>query len=180
VVVGTVVGLASVLGLMPRLPQGVYDGAMADENESKSGGASRVERKFEVSVDVWSETHTKAELASFLPMTPDATWEKGESYTYRGRERQRKQSRWAAIERDGDVVDWRETVERLVVRLRPIEAAFRSLPPEVCVALSIAITEDNGVFGFGLDKHHVQFMANIGAELDMSVVAWSGEPRPAT
>lgn len=136
------------------------------------------ERKFEVSVVVDSERHTKAELASFLPMTPDEAWEKDESFSFRGGVRRRKFSHWAVVERDGDIVDWRATVERLVVRLRPIEAAFRTLPSQVYVGLYIAITEDNGVLGFGLDKHHVQFMASIGAELDMSFVVSSRRPPP--
>jgi len=131
------------------------------------------ERKFEVYVVADSEIHTRAELAAMLPMAPDEAWEKGESFTSGGRERYRKFSRWAVIQRDGDIEDWRATVERLISRLRPIEAAFRKLPPGVYVGMMMFVTEDNGVFGFGLDRRQVEFIASIGAELDMSFVVWS-------
>src|SRR5262249_32060150 len=102
--------------------------------------------------------------------------DKGTSFIYRGRERHRRFSRWAVVERDGDIEDWRTTVERLIDRLRPIEPAFRGLPSEVRVGLTMFITEDNDVFGFGLDRHQVEFMASIGAELDMSLVVSSRAP----
>lgn len=136
------------------------------------------ERKFEVSILVDSEDHGHAELAALLTLSADEGWDKGEEYDYGGRRKTREGSRWALVERDGDVEDWGVTVERLFGRLRPIQSAFRRLPATVYVRLMICITEDNGVFGFGLDKQQVEFMASIRAELDMSFVVWS-EPPPA-
>lgn len=134
----------------------------------------RKERKLEVYVVVDSETHTRASLEAMLPMTPDEAWEKGEPFqSSTGREKHRRFSRWAVIERDGDIEDWRTTVERLIIRLRPIEASFRKLPAEAYVGMMMFVTEDNGVFDFGLDKHQIEFITSIGAELDMSFVVWS-------
>ncbi|MCW5831704.1 MAG: DUF4279 domain-containing protein [Labilithrix sp.] len=134
------------------------------------------ERKFEALVAVDSDAHTSDELSSMLSMDPDERWDRGESFTFAGRERQRNFSRWALVERDGDIEDWRSTVERLIDRLRGVSAAFRGLPPGVRVALILFVTEDNGVFGFGLDAHQVEFLSTIGAELDMSFVVSSNAP----
>lgn len=127
-------------------------------------------------VAVDSSNHTSSALASMLGMDPDESWENGAKFTLYGRERQRKFSRWSVVERDGDIEDWRVTVERLLVRLRAIAGEFRNLPSGVRVTCSMFVTEDDGVFGFGLDKHQVEFLASIGAELDMSFVVSCGPP----
>lgn len=135
------------------------------------------ERKFEVSILVDSEEYGQGELASMLTLSADEGWDKGDEYHYRGGMKARAASRWSLVERDGDIEDWGTTVARLIGRLRPIESAFRRLPASVYVRLMICMTEDSDVFGFGLDKHQVEFIASIGAELDMSfVVRASGRP----
>lgn len=135
-------------------------------------------REIRVCVAVYSETHTSRELADALrQVPPDISWNGGEEFTLYRTTRTRQSSRWAVVERAGDIQDWRDTVERLIHRLRPAEEAFRTLPADVVVALEIFLTEDNDVFGFGLDRGQIEFMSKIGAALDMSVVV-KRPPRP--
>jgi hypothetical protein len=127
-------------------------------------------RRFEVFVVLDSEHHTAGELAALVGAPADESWSKGETFTLLGKERRRTFSRWAVGERDDDVANREMTTNRLIDRLRRLQDALRSVPDEINVSLTMYITEDNDVFGFGLDKAQMQFFASIGAELNVSFV----------
>lgn len=56
-----------------------------------------------------------------------------------------------------------------MTRLQALVPRFQGLPEGVEVSLRILVDDTVGVFGLGLDKSHVQFLASIGADLDVSV-----------
>ena len=123
-----------------------------------------------VFVAVQSQEHSSAELTSLLGLAPDEAWDRGAPFVVGRTQRVHDSSRWAVEERAEGLEHWDEVVERLLGRLLPIEARFRALPPNVTVAFSGCVTEDNAVFGLGLEKHHVRFLAAIGAEIGLSIV----------
>ena len=137
-------------------------------------------REFKALVLAESEAHTSSELSAMLGMIADEFWDKGTSFVMYGRTRVRGSSRWAVSEQDADIEDWRTTVDRLIQRVRLVEGAFRALPSSVRVALTMFVTEGNDVFGFGLDKHQVEFLAKIRAEIEMSFVVGGDAPPTAS
>lgn len=129
-------------------------------------------RKFQASIVVSSDTCTSVQLTQLLDLSPDVSWEEGETFFFYGKERRRRANLWSVRESDGDIEDWRTTVDRLLARVRPVADRFRALPEATYVALQLFITENNAVFGVRLDRRHIEFMSSIRAELDMSVVVY--------
>jgi len=134
------------------------------------------EREIKLVVFVDSKIHRSAELAAMLGVSPDESWEIGASFKFGSRQKLRDSSSWAVVERALGNEDCSAAADRLVARLQSLVPRFQGLPPGVGVSLRILVTENNGVFGLGLDRSHVQFAAAIGADIDVSVVVYGSEP----
>lgn len=127
-------------------------------------------------VFVDSRTQSVTELTAMLGLPPDESWEIGTPFRFGGTQKLRDTSSWAIVEWVGQDEDCFSAAERLVTRLRPLIPRFQALPSGVKVSLRILVDEDNGVFGLGLDRPHVQFAAAIGADIDVSVFVHTGPP----
>lgn len=138
-------------------------------------------REIKICVFVDSDKHSSAELTSMLGLKPDEAWDLGSPFTFRagGKPKPHAFSRWAAVERAKGNDDWDAATDRLFSRLQPLEAKFQGLPPEAHVSFTLFVTEDNDVFGLGLDKRHVRFIAAIGASIEQSFVVSGADPSEA-
>lgn len=130
------------------------------------------ERVIKIMVLVESKAHSAAELAGMLGLAPDESWEIGTPFQLGSRQKPRDTSSWAVVERAVRDEDCGVAAERLVARLQGFVPQFQALPAEVNVWLTILVDETTGVFGLGLDTHHVKFAAAIGAYLNISIAVY--------
>ena len=124
---------------------------------------------------VESVEHSSADLGALIGLAPDEKWDRGSSYKMGEKEKTNKFSRWAIAEHAADGEFHDVVVERLVGRARPFEQQFRQLPKGVRLLFSIYRTGADTVFGFGLAVPQLQFLANIGAEVNLSFVVCVGK-----
>jgi hypothetical protein len=134
-------------------------------------------REIKLVVCVRSKMHSSAELTAMLGVSPDESWEIGTPFKFGSRRKLRDSSWWAVVERALGHEDCSVAADRLVVRLRSLVPRFQGLPPGVDVSLRVLVTDNNSVLGLGLDRSHVQFAADIGADIDVSVVVYGPEPK---
>lgn len=131
-----------------------------------------IQQALELSVflAVESDDHSSADLDTLIGLDGDERWDRGSTYKVGGKEKSNKFSRWAIAEyaAEGEFHDL--LVERLVKRARPFEQRFRQLPKGVRLVFSVYRTGTDTVFGFGLAVPQLQFLASIGAEVDLSFV----------
>jgi hypothetical protein len=124
-----------------------------------------------VGVSVVSYALVCLDISALLGGTvPDEGWNMGDLYSRGGKSKTYKFSRWTVVERGADVIEGERLVNRLIARLKPLQSLFRALPSEMDVSFQVSLTESNDVFGFGLDRNQVEFIASIRAEIDMSFV----------
>lgn len=126
-----------------------------------------------------STQHSLPELIELLGMQADEGWSKGDSYLLVGKPRIYSFSRWQLNEFCNEVSWFEETSNQLVERLRPLLPNFLSLPAEVRKSLSAEITTSRTLFGLGISKETIHFLAQTGAEIDTSWMVRNAETNPA-
>lgn len=118
-----------------------------------------------------SDQSNFAELSHLIDLAADEGWSKGDAYSRGGQRKIYKFTRWALAERAfGSANDWEEAIDNLFARLEPFKENIAKLPTEVVVKFQVNLTEDNDVFGFGLSARQVNFLSEICASVDMSIV----------
>jgi Domain of unknown function (DUF4279) len=122
----------------------------------------------EVFLAVDSDDLSKERLATILNLSPDEGWDRGSPYVVADKIRLNGFSRWCIVERADTIDIFSNAVDRLIQRVEAIRSYVALLPPNTRVAFSSCISTPDTVFGLGLSVEQVQFLASLGASVDMS------------
>jgi hypothetical protein len=117
-----------------------------------------------------SQEITVEGLVRLLGTEGDESWDLGSSYILGERERVHGFSRLAFKECASGDDEHDSVLARLLSKAMRFEDRFIRLPDGIRVVLSVYRTGDDSVFGIGLSRLQVNFLARIGAEIDFNCV----------
>jgi Domain of unknown function (DUF4279) len=115
-----------------------------------------------------SAEFTLTRLNELVGLEPDEGWDAGHTYSVANKMQQHKFTRWQINEFCDRPAFVEEAADELVRRLSSMRKSLVSLPAEVRRSLTIEITTDETLFGLGLKKETVAFLAELGADIDSS------------
>ncbi len=135
------------------------------------------EHRHDVEFQVSARGVSSDALSAVLGAVPDEAWDEGEIFhrPHSGEARRHRFTRWAIVEHAADGAGLESALVRLVDRATSFRGTLALLPPEAEVSLKFMVTSPDAVMGFYLDRGIVKALAELGCDIDMSIV-YGGEP----
>ena len=134
-------------------------------------------RRHDVEFQVSARGVSSDALSAILGVVPDEAWDEGELFhrPHSGKARRHTFTRWAIVEHAADGAGLESALARLLDRAKALRDTLHQLPPGAEVSLKFMVTSPDAVMGFYLDSDIVRALAELGCDIDMSIV-YGGEP----